>query len=110
MHNKQQESYSVHNSNANIVAQAKVLETKVAGKFKEFIDTENQHYEWQGRFVALVKEVRAQQAMYYATRYDSVLLKCRAVESKLQEALAWLETKHPQIFEPLATQKSLYDN
>jgi hypothetical protein len=110
MHNKQQESYSARNNNANLIAQAKALELKVAGKFKEFIDSDPQHYDWQSRFVKLVKEVRAQQAMYYATRYDSVLEKCRATESKLREALAWLETKHPQIFQPIATQASLYDH
>ncbi|MBK8145952.1 MAG: hypothetical protein IPK62_13685 [Bacteroidetes bacterium] len=110
MHNKQQESYCARNNNANLIAQAKALELKVAGKFKEFIDSDPQHYDWQSRFVKLVKEVRAQQAMYYATRYDSVLIKCRAAESQLSEAIKWLESKHPQIFQPLAIQSSLYDH
>lgn len=110
MHNKQQESYSSNNSNANIIAQAKALEAKVAGKFKEFTDTDTLHYTWQARFVALVKEVRAQQAMYYSTKYDSVLQKCKALESKLRDAIIWMETKHPEIFEPQAKQTTLYDN
>ena len=109
MHHKQQESYSVRNSNSNIVAQAKALEAKVAGKFREFIQTDSQFYEWQNRFVALVKEVRALQAMYYSTRYESVLEKCRAIETKLTNSIIWLEKNHPQIFEPIEKQTSLYD-
>jgi len=107
MHNTQQESYSSNNSNSNLVAKSKALEGKVSGKLREFIATVPIFYEWQDRFIHVVKEVRSQQAMYYATKYESVLEKCREKEAILGKAIAYIETEAPQVFGEKVTQATL---
>lgn len=99
MHNKQQESYAVSNSKRELVAQCKQLEIKVSGKFREY-PTGNYHmwYDWQERFILLVKKVRAEQELYYSTRYDAVKMSCRSLETQLGESIRWIENQEPQVF------------
>lgn len=99
MHQKQQESYKVGNSNRSLVAQCKQLETKVGAQFREY-PTGQYHmwYEWQERFIQLVKKMRAEQELYYSTRYDAVKIRCKQLEAQMDQSIAWIEAQHPEVF------------
>lgn len=108
MHNTQQESYKAHNGNRNLIAKAKALETKVAAQLREYPTGQyKEFYEWQERFILLVKRVRSDQAMYYSTKYESVLRRCRESEDILGKSIAWIEYHHPAVFTEAAKQTTL---
>jgi hypothetical protein len=109
MHEVQQECYRESNSNGNKIAQAKSLEQKVSAKLREFPAGQYQpFYDWQLRFVQLVAEVREEQGMYYATKYETVLNRCREKEATLAKSLQWIAVKHPEFFADQSKQTSLF--
>lgn len=106
MYNKQQDSYKAHNGNKNLVAQAKALETKVAGKLRD-VQAAQSFYTWQPRFIVVVKEMRAEQEMYYASKHDTVLQRCKQKEATVGTAIAYIETHFPQVFAEISKQAEL---
>lgn len=110
MHNTQQECYKSRNNDKNLVAKAKQLEKKVGLQLIELKSTPI-YYEWQALFLHIVKSTRAEQAMYYATKYIAVLERCQALEKRLGDGILHIEKHNPEVFqEELHTkQASLYD-
>ncbi len=107
MYNTQQDSYKKWNGDSNLVAQARALEKKVSDKLCDFKPNQDVFYNWQPLFLQIVKYVRAEQAMYYATKHDNVLARCKGYESRLGNAIIYINTHSPEVFEEEAVQTTL---
>jgi hypothetical protein len=89
----------------NAMSQAKVLEKKVDQQIRLFNPQTPTFYEWQPNFLALIKALRMEQTLYFQTRYDSVKMRCKKMESELDKSFVFLEQNFPNVFIHIETAK-----
>jgi hypothetical protein len=107
MHCAQQECYKERMMNSNSIAKARALEGKVTDNLVKIKGKREEYYDWQELFIRRVKELRSEQAMYYATRYPAVLERCKEKEASLAKAFEYIDLHAPEIFEKPAEQSKL---
>lgn len=107
MHDSQQQSYKLYNSDRNLVAKCKSIESKVSLKLCDFKSNTERFYTWQDDFIHIVKLVRSNQELYYQTRYESHKNKAKEYESKLGDMLNIIRREAPYVLSDQNTQISL---
>lgn len=107
MYNTQQESYKKRNGDSNLVAKCKALENRVSKGLADYREKTEIFYKWQQRFIEVLKQLRAEQAMYYATKQANSLARCKQHEQSLGNAIIYINTHSPEVFEEEAKQTTL---
>lgn len=98
MYNEQQNYFKKGSGDGNLLHKCMKLEAKVDKQLHEFHPQSQQFYEWQEKFVGMMRSLRTDQKFYFQTKGDGAYARCKAIEANLAEWLEYLEKQYPKIF------------
>lgn len=110
MYNEQQTFFKQGRRDSNLQRKCMQLEAKVDKQIHEFHPQTTCFYEWQPKFIQLIKALRIEQKMFFQTRSEGSYTRSKGYEKNLDDWLTYLETKYPNIFIHVeeAKQKQLF--
>lgn len=98
MYTEQQNYFKQGSGDKNLLHKCMKLEAKVDKQLHEFHPQSQSFYEWQGKFIALLRLLRTEQKLYFQTRANGAYQRSRSLETNLSNWIEYLEKQYPKIF------------